>query len=75
MYSFMYVIIHLCRCDIPVVIMGETGCGKTRLIRYMCQLQAKFRTDLKDTPRQTFFILKVMVLLPNVVNACLYKAI
>ena len=23
------------RCNIPVVIMGETGCGKTRLIRYM----------------------------------------
>ena len=28
------------RCDIPVVVMGETGCGKTRLIRFMCQLQA-----------------------------------
>ena len=28
-----------CRCDIPVIIMGETGCGKTRLIRYMCDLQ------------------------------------
>ena len=27
------------RCDIPVVIMGETGCGKTRLIRYMCDMQ------------------------------------
>ena len=27
-----------CRCGIPVVIMGETGCGKTRLIRYMCDL-------------------------------------
>ena len=26
------------RCGIPVVIMGETGCGKTRLIRYMCNL-------------------------------------
>ena len=33
---------HVCivhRCNIPVVIMGETGCGKTRLIRYMCELQ------------------------------------
>eukprot|EP00118_Oscarella_pearsei_P021368 m.239300 g.239300 ORF g.239300 m.239300 type:complete len:5831 (+) comp40181_c2_seq5:266-17758(+) len=29
------------RCGIPVVIMGETGCGKTRLIRYMCALQAR----------------------------------
>ena len=28
----------LYRCGIPVVIMGETGCGKTRLIRYMCDL-------------------------------------
>lgn len=27
------------RCGIPVIIMGETGCGKTRLIRYMCGLQ------------------------------------
>jgi hypothetical protein len=29
------------RCGIPVVIMGETGCGKTRLIRYMCDLAKK----------------------------------
>ena len=28
------------RCGIPVVVMGETGCGKTRLIRFMCELQA-----------------------------------
>uniref|UniRef100_UPI00358DE57A E3 ubiquitin-protein ligase rnf213-alpha-like n=1 Tax=Myxine glutinosa TaxID=7769 RepID=UPI00358DE57A len=27
------------RCDIPVIIMGETGCGKTRLIEYMCDMQ------------------------------------
>ena len=26
------------RCGIPVIIMGETGCGKTRLIRYMCDI-------------------------------------
>ena len=35
------------RCDIPVVIMGETGCGKTRLIRYMCDL-ARGGRDLKN---------------------------
>lgn len=29
------------RCNIPVVIMGETGCGKTRLIRFMCDLAAQ----------------------------------
>ena len=28
------------RCGIPVIIMGETGCGKTRLIRFMCEVQA-----------------------------------
>lgn len=27
------------RADIPVIIMGETGCGKTRLCKYMCELQ------------------------------------
>ncbi|XP_058262166.1 E3 ubiquitin-protein ligase rnf213-alpha-like isoform X3 [Hemibagrus wyckioides] len=27
------------RCGIPVIIMGETGCGKTRLIKFMCELQ------------------------------------
>jgi len=28
------------RCGIPVIVMGETGCGKTRLIRFMCSLKA-----------------------------------
>ncbi|KAM3618897.1 uncharacterized protein V6R79_000067 [Siganus canaliculatus] len=27
------------RCGIPVIIMGETGCGKTRLVKFMCDLQ------------------------------------
>uniref|UniRef100_A0A7M5X461 AAA+ ATPase domain-containing protein n=1 Tax=Clytia hemisphaerica TaxID=252671 RepID=A0A7M5X461_9CNID len=27
------------RCGIPVILMGETGCGKTRLIKYMCDLR------------------------------------
>jgi hypothetical protein len=27
------------RADIPIIIMGETGCGKTRLVRYLCDLQ------------------------------------
>jgi ABC-type transport system involved in cytochrome bd biosynthesis fused ATPase/permease subunit len=26
------------RCGIPVIVMGETGCGKTRLIKFMCDL-------------------------------------
>ena len=33
-------ILFILRCGIPVVIMGETGCGKTCLIRYMCGLQS-----------------------------------
>ena len=32
------------RCGIPVVVMGETGCGKTRLIRYMCDLARQDRS-------------------------------
>lgn len=43
----------MCRCNIPVVIMGETGCGKTRLIRYMCEL-ARQGLDVRN-----MFILKV----------------
>lgn len=31
------------RCGIPVVIMGETGCGKTRLVRFLCTLQKENR--------------------------------
>lgn len=27
------------RCGIPVVIMGETGCGKTRLVKFLCALK------------------------------------
>ncbi|KAI4872372.1 hypothetical protein NFI96_033639 [Prochilodus magdalenae] len=27
------------RCGIPVIIMGETGCGKTRLIKFLCELK------------------------------------
>ncbi|XP_076855501.1 E3 ubiquitin-protein ligase rnf213-beta isoform X2 [Brachyhypopomus gauderio] len=31
------------RCEIPVVIMGETGCGKTRLVKFLCDLQRENR--------------------------------
>lgn len=43
------------RCDIPVIIMGETGCGKTRLIRYMCGLQTG-----GDKERKNLLLMKVM---------------
>ncbi|KAK3585575.1 hypothetical protein CHS0354_036762 [Potamilus streckersoni] len=36
------------RCDIPVIIMGETGCGKTRLIKFMCALQTPPGANVKN---------------------------
>ncbi|XP_052083737.1 E3 ubiquitin-protein ligase rnf213-alpha-like [Mytilus californianus] len=36
------------RCDIPVIIMGETGCGKTRLVKYMCSLQQPPGVDVQN---------------------------
>ncbi|XP_067940325.1 E3 ubiquitin-protein ligase RNF213-like [Watersipora subatra] len=44
------------RVNIPVIIMGETGCGKTMLIDFMTKLQVP--TELKDEI-QTMEILKV----------------
>lgn len=32
------------RCGIPVVIMGETGCGKTRLVSFLCAMQRGDKT-------------------------------
>ena len=36
------------RCGIPVIIMGETGCGKTRLIKFMCDLQIPAGADVQN---------------------------
>eukprot|EP00105_Crassostrea_gigas_P007930 XP_011422347.1 PREDICTED: E3 ubiquitin-protein ligase rnf213-alpha isoform X2 [Crassostrea gigas] len=36
------------RCDIPVIIMGETGCGKTRLVKFMCQLQCPIGVEVQN---------------------------
>ncbi|XP_060951524.1 E3 ubiquitin-protein ligase rnf213-beta [Limanda limanda] len=41
------------RCGIPVVIMGETGCGKTRLVRFLCALQREER------PMENMVLVKV----------------
>ena len=41
------------RCGIPVIIIGETGCGKTRLIRYLCSLG---KTDQRQ---KSMLIMKV----------------
>ncbi|XP_019857803.1 PREDICTED: E3 ubiquitin-protein ligase rnf213-beta-like [Amphimedon queenslandica] len=42
------------RCQIPVVLMGETGCGKTHLIRFMCKVAA-YRKNIKNN----MFIMKI----------------
>ena len=36
------------RCGIPVVIMGETGCGKTRMIDFMSKLKAEGRENIQN---------------------------
>ena len=53
------------RCGIPVIIMGETGCGKTRLIRFMCELQAG-----PDGPKN-LLLMKVCLPLLTIKNLCL----
>ncbi|KAI4896113.1 hypothetical protein NFI96_011369, partial [Prochilodus magdalenae] len=39
--------------DIPVIIMGETGCGKTRLVQFMCDLMRSGRQ------RQNLIVVRV----------------
>ena len=48
------------RCNIPVIVMGETGCGKTRLIKYLCDLQKP--PDNPNKPKA-----------PEINNMCLVK--
>ena len=36
------------RCDIPVVVMGETGCGKTRMVEFMSKLKLKANQKLTN---------------------------
>ena len=54
---FLLVLHVICRCGIPVVIMGETGCGKTRLIRFMCNLASQ------GSSQRNMLILKVTIML------------
>ncbi|XP_053530339.1 E3 ubiquitin-protein ligase rnf213-alpha isoform X3 [Ictalurus punctatus] len=43
--------------DIPVIIMGETGCGKTRLVQFMCDL-LRSETHTKKQ-RQNLIVVRV----------------
>ena len=47
------------RCGIPVVIMGETGCGKTRLLKYLCDLASQ--EFIKSGHKANFVVLKVIM--------------
>lgn len=39
--------------------MGETGCGKTRLIQFMCDLQATEAERIGKTSFENIIIMKV----------------
>ena len=41
-----------CRANIPVIIMGETGCGKTKLIDFMSKLQVPTALKGKVKPME-----------------------
>ncbi|CAG2194993.1 RNF213 [Mytilus edulis] len=47
------------KCEIPVLIMGETGCGKTRLIQFMCALQATEAERISSTAFENIVIMKI----------------
>lgn len=51
--------VYYARCNIPVLVMGETGCGKTRLIRYLCDMVAKSKSNGQDTVKN-MLIMKVI---------------
>ncbi|XP_077969852.1 E3 ubiquitin-protein ligase rnf213-alpha-like isoform X1 [Styela clava] len=36
------------RCDIPVIVMGETGCGKTRMIEFMSKMRCALNKNAKN---------------------------
>nr|XP_039250627.1 E3 ubiquitin-protein ligase rnf213-alpha-like [Styela clava] len=46
------------RCQIPVILMGETGCGKTRLVEFMSKLKAG-RPEARDTQVCNMITLKI----------------
>ncbi len=50
------------RCGIPVVIMGETGCGKTRLIRYMCDLARQGMEGTNMLIMKVFYLIMIVSL-------------
>nr|XP_039261340.1 E3 ubiquitin-protein ligase rnf213-alpha-like isoform X1 [Styela clava] len=36
------------KCNIPVIVMGETGCGKTRMVEFMSKLRAAGNENVRN---------------------------
>src|SRR6218665_786459 len=65
----LYLLFHFkFRCDIPVIVMGETGCGKTRLIKFMCDLWKPSGSDMKN-----MILMKVKLLICLVMFEIIYS--
>ncbi|XP_060590374.1 E3 ubiquitin-protein ligase rnf213-alpha-like [Ruditapes philippinarum] len=47
------------RCGIPVIIMGETGCGKTRLVTFLCEIMVPRDKDTQEPLTTNMIIMKV----------------
>ena len=51
------------RCHIPVVVMGETGCGKTKLLEFYCAIKRlKAQQENPDATIKNLLILRVTIL-------------
>ncbi|XP_053385748.1 E3 ubiquitin-protein ligase RNF213-like [Mercenaria mercenaria] len=47
------------RCGIPVIVMGETGCGKTRLVKFLCELMVPRDEKTHKPKARNMIIMKV----------------
>ena len=63
-------LLYTCRVEIPVIIMGETGCGKTKLIDFMSKLQVPTALNEKI---QTMIIVKVSGAAMNITCLLLFE--
>ena len=50
------------RCDVPVIVMGETGCGKTRLIKFMCDLWKPPGAKIENMILMKVFLLLAVII-------------
>ena len=67
----IYIYIYI-RCGIPVVIMGETGCGKTRLIRFMCDLVAQGKNKKNMLIMKASYVYRQHLIYLHTLNVSIY---